>query len=371
MSDDARAAEPGRRGVLGLGLGLGGVAALGALFGAPGAAAATGAPGGGTAPQSPIAAPRTRARRLRGPGVLRPGFAVGTVAVRWTEAAPRVRPIAADGRPGPWRAVRAGCPVGTDAAGQEAPATSSALVDTAGAVAVEVAASPATEVVALEATGGATPAAAVVAGRRYLNRQAWGADESLRFDAAGNERWVPTYFPVQTLTVHHTATTNDDPDPAARMRAIYQYQAVTEGFGDFGYHLVIDESGNLYEGRWSGTDPLPGFAPDGKMVNGAHVGGYNAGNVGIALLGDFTDRDPAPAAYSTLVLVLTVLTVWHGLDPQSLTAYVNPVSGARAEVPTIAGHRDWPFPTQCPGNRFYPTLERLREDVAALRGRPG
>jgi hypothetical protein len=223
--------------------------------------------------------------------------------------------------------------------------------------------------VALEATGHATGAAAAtaaIAGRRYLNRGAWGADESLRFDAAGNERWVPAYYPVQTLTVHHTATVNDDPDPAARMRAIYRYQAIDEKFGDFGYHLVIDERGNLYEGRWSGTDPLPGFATDGRMVNGAHVGGYNAGNVGIALLGDLTDREPTPATYSTLVLLLTVLTVWQGLDPLARTRYVNPVNGTAADVPVIAGHRDWPFATQCPGNRFYPMLAKVRQDVAAL-----
>jgi len=228
-------------------------------------------------------------------------------------------------------------------------------------------------VVALESTAGAVPAVApgvAVAGRRYLSRRAWGADESLRFDAAGNERWVPAYYPVQTLTVHHTATPFDDPDPAARMRAIYRYQAVEQDYGDFGYHLVIDERGNLYEGRWSGTDPLPGFAPDGQLVTAAHVGGYNSGNLGVALLGDFTDRPPTPAAYGTLALVLAVLTLWHRLDPLARTTYVNPVSAVTADVPTIAGHRDWPFATQCPGNAFYPMLPRLREDVAALRNGP-
>jgi len=49
---------------------------------------------------------------------------------------------------------------------------------------------------------------------------------------------------------------------------------------------------------------------------------------------------------------------------------VNPVSAVTADVPTIVGHRDWPFATQCPGNSFYPMLARLREDVAALRNGP-
>jgi len=107
------------------------------------------------------------------------------------------------------------------------------------------------------------------------------------------------------------------------------------------------------------------------MVNAAHVAGYNAGNVAIALLDDLTDRDPTPAAHDMLVLVLAVLTLWHGLDPLARVRYVNPVSAAVADVPVVAGHRDWPVATQCPGNHFYPRLDRLRADVAALRGVSG
>jgi hypothetical protein len=155
------------------------------------------------------------------------------------------------------------------------------------------------------------------------------------------------------------------------VRAIYRNQAIGENFGDIGYQFLVDEAGNLYEGRWSGPDSLPGFSPDGRMVNGAHVGGYNAGNVGIALLGSLTSRDPAPGAYDTLVLLLAVLSLWHGLDPLASRTYVNPVSGATAGVPVVAGHRDWPFATECPGNHFYPRLPQLRADVAALRGLAG
>ena len=375
MVDDGRPAGPGRRGVLGAG--VSGIAALGGLLGVPASAAAAAAPG--DARPAAAAVPRTRARRFQGAGEFRPGFAAGTLAVRWTEGTPRVRMVAADGSRGPWRAVRGGCATGigdgghTGHAGPAGAEASSAFVDAGGAAAVEVDAAAGTQVVALESTATAVTALAAgvaVAGRRYLSRRAWGADESLRFDAAGNERWVPAYFPVQTLTVHHTATPYDDPDPAARMRAIYRYQAVEQDYGDFGYNLVIDERGDLYEGRWSGTDTLPGFAPDGQMVTAAHVGGYNSGNFGIALLGDFTDRPPTPAAYGTLVLVLAVLTLWHQLDPLARTTYVNPVSAVTADVPTIVGHRDWPFATQCPGNSFYPMLARLREDVAALRNGP-
>src|SRR5690606_37712611 len=93
----------------------------------------------------------------------------------------------------------------------------------------------------------------------FVSRSGWGADESLRFDDGGDEIWPPEYFPTQALTVHHTAGTNGDPDPAATVRAIYYFQCVTEGWGDIGYHLLIDEAGLVYEGRASGST-VPIFA---------------------------------------------------------------------------------------------------------------
>ncbi|GIG59903.1 hypothetical protein Lfu02_42750 [Longispora fulva] len=213
-------------------------------------------------------------------------------------------------------------------------------------------------------------------GQPYLDRASWGADEALRFGSDGVETWPPALFATQTLTVHHTVTANDDPDPAATVRAIYRDHAVVRGWGDIGYHLVIDGSGQVFEGRWSGGDHLPvfgdGAGPGGRplMVNGGHVAGFNAGNIGVALLGDLSDRMPSPAARRSLVAVLAGLAVATGLDPLGTTRYVNPISGATATVDTISGHRNWQ-PTGCPGDRFYPELAALRRDVARLVPRPG
>ena len=210
---------------------------------------------------------------------------------------------------------------------------------------------------------------------RYLTRAAWGADESLRVADDGTELFPANYFPVQTVTIHHTATANEDPDPAATMRAIQFDHTVTRDFGDLGYHLAIDEAGRVYEGRWSGDDPLPVFGPtagpDGRplMNNAAHVGGFNAGNVGVALLGDLTTRPPTDVARRTLTRVLATLVGVTGLDPLGTTAYVNPISGAARTVQTVSGHRDW-VATECPGDTFAPMLPELRQDVADLLGGP-
>jgi hypothetical protein len=202
----------------------------------------------------------------------------------------------------------------------------------------------------------------------YLSRAAWGADESSRF-RNGAEYWPAEYFPVQVLTVHHTAGANDDPDPAATVRAIYYYQAIGQDWGDIGYHLLIDEAGRVYEGRWSGPDPYPvyaaGLGADRRLhvSTGAHAITFNTGNVGVCLLGTFTDRQPTAAALDSLAIVLGGLARLGGLDPGGTVNYTNPVNGMAKTVRSVSGHRDWAA-TQCPGNTFYPQLPALRDNVA-------
>ena len=330
--------------------------------------------------------PKTLARRGTWSGggtrVQQTSFGLTHLAVGWTGAGqPGVRVRTRSGW-GDWKAVHA-CHGGKD--------TSTgtgkwALVTAPGAIGYEIdsaglAGLSATE---LNTVDGPVRAKAAPAdgtlrapGRqapvRFLSRAAWGADESLRFAADGTETWPPEFFPVQTLTVHHTAGQNNDPDPAATVRAIYYFDTITQGWGDLGYHLLIDEAGNVYEGRVSGTDPVPVFGPalgpDGRpqMVNGAHVLSYNAGNIGVVLLGDFTSQLPTAAAQRSLEAVLAVLVGVERLDPLGTTDYVNPVNGLTKTVDTIPGHRDWAA-TECPGNTFYPKLPTVRRNAAAILG---
>jgi uncharacterized repeat protein (TIGR01451 family) len=201
-----------------------------------------------------------------------------------------------------------------------------------------------------------------------ISRQGWGADESLRFDSTGKETWPPTFWPIQKLIVHHTATANDDPDPAATIRSIYYYHAVTQGWGDIGYNFLIDESGNVYEGRHSRTY-APGESPTGEDlggngVTGAHAQGFNSGTVGIALLGTLTNRDATPQAHDALERLLAWKAERHGIDPLGSSLYTNPVTGAQSTFPNISGHRDVAA-TECPGGSFYATLPATRSAVAA------
>lgn len=210
-------------------------------------------------------------------------------------------------------------------------------------------------------------AAAAVAQHAVITRYGWGADESLRFDSSGSEIWPPEFYPVQKLIVHHTAGRNGDPDPAATVRAIYYYNAVTRGWGDIGYNFLIDESGRIYEGRYARTyaagQTPTGEDASGNGVTGAHVQGYNSGTVGIALLGTLTDQDATPAARDALEQLLAWEAEQHGIDPLGGGLYQNPVNGMQKAFANIAGHRDLAA-TECPGGMFYSTFSQLRQAVA-------
>ncbi|RSM81905.1 N-acetylmuramoyl-L-alanine amidase [Kibdelosporangium aridum] len=273
-----------------------------------------------------------------------------------------------------WREL-ATCPVGRD----EQSAATLLPVD-AGVVEYELDLAHDARVSELDTMSGpavaalASPAPAVPIGGRslkrpYYPRAAWGADEKLRFTDEGVERWPVAYFPVQTLTVHHSAGAVGR-DPAADVRGIYYDHAVVRDFGDIGYHLLIDPAGSVYEGRVSGADWFPVFGPElqGRrplMANAGHVAGYNAGNVGVCVLGHLSESSPSKAAIDSLVVVLAALAAVCDLDPLGQTSYVNPISGSTKTVDTISGHRDW-LQTECPGNRLYPDLPSIRTRVSKL-----
>ena len=210
----------------------------------------------------------------------------------------------------------------------------------------------------LAATFAASAAAVCSDTTAIVTRCEWGADETMM-------TWAPQYYKTQKLTIHHTATANGDADPAATVRAIYRYQAVDRGFGDIGYQYLIDEQGRVYEGRYSGDDAYPAHDATGtNVVTAAHIGGYNSGNTGIALLGTLTSVDATAAARGALEQLLRELVSRHGIDPHGAALYVNPVDGTTKNVANISGHRDWAA-TECPGGTLYARLPAIRDAVAA------
>jgi hypothetical protein len=51
------------------------------------------------------------------------------------------------------------------------------------------------------------------------------------------------------ITIHHTATPNDPlSSDWHRVRSIWYYHTMTHGWGDIGYHFLIDPNGVIYLG---------------------------------------------------------------------------------------------------------------------------
>ncbi len=240
---------------------------------------------------------------------------------------------------------------------------------------------------AINATDGPTvvvghrPSDAAGATPGCMSRADWGADESITGWSKGTD--TPTYYPVQALTVHHTAGSNDPAqDYAATVRAIFSYHVQTNGWSDIGYQYLVDGRGTVYEGRYSGHTSASCLYAGGdgsdfahqagtdNVVTGAHVSGNNSGNAGIALMGCYEptsecsgDTTPPAAAVDGLEGLLASLSTRHRLDPQGSVHFVNPVNGTTKDVPTISGHRDWAA-TACPGGVLYADLPAIRANVA-------
>ena len=215
----------------------------------------------------------------------------------------------------------------------------------------------------LRAVSAAQPAAAAVnedasvSQPDVITRAAWGADESLR-------RGTPEYAPISKASIHHTVTGNNDPDPAATVRAIYAYHTQSNGWNDIGYNFLIDHKGRVYEGRWArayakGEMPT-GEAKNGDGIIGAHTGGFNTGTVGVAVLGTYTGTTPPAAAVRTLERLLAWEADRHSIDALATTTWND-----GSTKPTIIGHRD-AKPTSCPGEELYKQLPAIRQAVADL-----
>jgi hypothetical protein len=183
-------------------------------------------------------------------------------------------------------------------------------------------------------------AAASAGGPVIISRAAWGADESLM-------TWAPEYRQVRKFVIHHTATPNGDLDPAATVRAIYYYHAVTRGWGDIGYNYLIDTQGRIYEGR-----------KGGEGVVGGHAMQYAWGSIGISLIGDYDQVDVPTAMQNALVELMAWKGNLHFVDPTGHGFFID------QDLPNIMGHRDG-AQTTCPGKYAYARLPAIREATRA------
>lgn len=161
-------------------------------------------------------------------------------------------------------------------------------------------------------------------------------------------RWPLQYSKdIKFLVVHHTAIANGDGRSGAeRMRALYSYHANNKGWGDIGYHYVIDDTGQIFEGK-----------AGGKYVVGGHAYCNNLGTIGVALMGNFDTQEPTQEQLKALQWLLADVGDIYGIDPARAVTF----HGERFQSP-IVGHRDL-LSTDCPGYYVFGSLDQIRNHV--------
>jgi hypothetical protein len=194
-----------------------------------------------------------------------------------------------------------------------------------------------------------------------VRRAGWGANER-------KMRWRPEYVAeLRAGTVHHTATTNAyrRGEVPRILRSIYHFHAVSRGWGDIGYNVLVDRFGRLWEGRAGGLS---------RPVVGAHSGGYNSYTTGVAFIGDHRARAvPAAAREAAARFLAWKFSLSPAFDPRGRTRLTGGGSTSRYPPGTtitvfrVHGHRRTNA-TTCPGARGMAVLPGLRRRTLALLG---
>jgi hypothetical protein len=191
-----------------------------------------------------------------------------------------------------------------------------------------------------------------------IPRAAWGADTL-------PARAAPSYGEVQMAVVHHTVSANTygPADSAAIVLAIAKYHRDANGWNDIGYNLLVDQYGQVFEGRAGGVE---------AAVIGAHAQGWNGKSTGIATLGTFEAVPFPEAGMQALAQVIAWKLSLHAV-PVLGTVQLRSPGGAQNRYPSgadvvfqrVSGHRDGCV-TACPGSALYGQLDDLRARAARI-----
>jgi len=193
-----------------------------------------------------------------------------------------------------------------------------------------------------------------------IPRAAWGGDTV-------PPRSGPSYGQVQLAFVHHTVNANayGPADSAAIVLGIARYHRDHNGWNDIGYNFLVDQYGQIFEGRAGGVD---------VAIVGAQSQGFNSVSTGIACIGTFMTVAPPPAALDAIARVIGWKLSIHGVPVQG-TVTVTSAGGETNRFPSgvpvtferVSGHRD-ASATSCPGDVLYGQLADLRARSAQYAG---
>lgn len=177
---------------------------------------------------------------------------------------------------------------------------------------------------------GPTTATPVAGGLTVIARDSWTRTGPTRSK-------VNAMNGISKLTIHHEGWTainfTDESTTAARIEKIRQYHTGPDrGWGDIGYHYIVDRAGRVWEGR-----PV--------QYQGAHVSQNNEHNVGILVLGNFDKQAPSNAQLKVLYDAVSVLSKQHSIKSAMVRSHQEITS------------------TECPGKNMQNQMNGIRRYV--------
>lgn len=221
---------------------------------------------------------------------------------------------------------------------------------------------------------------------KILPRAVWENDDSLKKLLTwypGEEEKVgapPDYFSIERIIVHDMGCNAGDKgcnnkkrDPIELIQGIYRYHTTTKGWGDIGYHYIIDYWGNIYEGRYGGNG-----------VRGAHAyydkkcDNFNVGTIGILLMGNYENAQLPEIMYKSLARLVAWVSYANSLDPTDLSHYSEiwhaPKTGRECDVskgslsssyvgPVVVGHGEIEEGNSDPGTV---DLKKVRQEAKEI-----
>jgi len=183
--------------------------------------------------------------------------------------------------------------------------------------------------------------------------QSLGLNVSLReeWGAPSSSGWDPYRVPIDRIIVHHTATSVNTSNPAQAVLDIYNYHKnlcannsgsynpsnpdcdePDELWQDIGYNYLIDQNGQIYEGRAGGNGSIGAHSPP------------NWGTIGIGVIGNYDPQLPTNSAMDSLSKLIGRLSKFNDLEVTWQS--------------TIYGHRDRQA-TSCQGETLYNTMSPI------------
>ena len=132
---------------------------------------------------------------------------------------------------------------------------------------------------------------------------------------------------IDAIVIHHSASSKD-----VSAVAIKKYHMEERGYSDVGYHFLIEENGQIVEGR-----PLD--------RDGAHAHGHNKGSIGICVIGNFDEDFLSPPQMLALTALIEHFCDLYSLDNQYVFGH--------SELEGVD-------PTACPGRHLLGFLRAYR-----------